>query len=152
MLNRIVQNPGSVEALLKANYGTLAFLVVCVLIFAIIAWGLPMTAPRIAGLAIAIPSFLLFVLARIQLGRAFSVRAKATTLVTTGLYSRIRNPIYVFGGLMIAGIMIWANQPWWLLILAVLIPMQIYRSRKEAQVLEEKFGAVYVEYKRKTWF
>jgi protein-S-isoprenylcysteine O-methyltransferase Ste14 len=152
MLNRIVQNPGSVEALLKANYGTLAFLVVCVLIFAIIAWGLPWTGQRIAGLAIAIPSFLLFVLARIQLGRAFSVRAKATTLVTTGLYSRIRNPIYVFGGLMIAGIMIWANQPWFLLCFAVLIPMQIYRSRKEARVLEEKFGAAYLEYKRKTWF
>lgn len=137
---------------MKANYGTLAFLVVCVLIFAIIAWGLPMTAPRIAGLAIAIPSFLLFVLARIQLGRAFSVRAKATTLVTTGIYSCIRNPIYVFGGLLIAGIIIWANQPWFLLCFAVLIPMQIRRSRKEAQVLEEKFGAAYLEYKRKTWF
>ena len=137
---------------MKLNFATLAFLAVFVLIFVIFALGLPWTGPRIAGLAIAIPSFLLFVLARIQLGRAFSVRAKATTLVTTGLYSRIRNPIYVFGGLMIAGIMIWANQPWWLLILAVLIPMQIYRSRKEAQVLEEKFGAAYLEYKRKTWF
>ena len=152
MLNRIVRTQGSVEALLKANYATLAFLVVCVLIFVIFAWGLPWTGQRIAGLAIAIPSFLLFVLARIQLGRAFSVRAKATTLVTTGLYSRIRNPIYVFGGLMIAGIIICVDKPWWLLILAVLIPMQIYRSRKEAQVLEEKFGAAYLEYKRKTWF
>jgi len=137
---------------LKLNYGTLAFLAFAVLIFANFAWGRPWTAPRIIGVAIFIPSFLLFVLARIQLGRAFSVRAKASTLVTTGLYSRIRNPIYAFGSLMIAGIIIWANKPWFLLCFAVLIPLQIYRSRKEAQVLEEKFGAAYLEYKRKTWF
>ncbi len=137
---------------MKLNYGTLALLMIAALIFAIAAWGHPWTAPRMVGLAIAIPSFLLFALARMQLGRAFSVRARATTLVTTGLYSRIRNPIYVFGSLMIAGILIWANRPWLLLIFAVIIPMQVFRSRKEAQVLEEKFGAAYLEYKRKTWF
>jgi protein-S-isoprenylcysteine O-methyltransferase Ste14 len=80
------------------------------------------------------------------------VRAKASTLVTTGLYSRIRNPIYVFGGLMIAGIMIWADRPWLLLGFAVLIPLQVYRSRKEGRVLEETFGASYLDYKRQTWF
>ncbi len=68
-------------------------------------WGPPWTVARIAGLAIAIPCFLLLALARVQLGRAFSVQAKASTLVTSGLYSRIRNPIYVFGGLAIAGFM-----------------------------------------------
>ena len=137
---------------MKLNYGTLVFLVVFVLIFAFVAWEQPWTAPHIAGVAIIMPSFVLFVLARIQLGRAFSVQARATTLVTTGLYSRIRNPIYVFSGLMIAGAIIWANDPRYLLIFAVLIPMQILRSRKEAKVLEEKFGAAYLEYKRKTWF
>jgi hypothetical protein len=69
------------------------------------------------------------------------VQAKASTLVTTGLYSRIRNPIYVFGGLAIAGFMLWANQPWLLLFFVVLIPMQVWRSRVEARVLTEKFGA-----------
>ncbi len=107
---------------------------------------------RIAGFAVAIPSFVLFVLARVQLGGAFSVRAKATTLVTTGIYSRVRNPIYIFGGLTIAGVILWAGQPWLLLWFAVLVPVQKVRSRKEAQVLEEKFGAAYLEYKSKTWF
>jgi protein-S-isoprenylcysteine O-methyltransferase Ste14 len=115
-------------------------------------WGLPWTAARIAGLAVAIPCFLLLALARIQLGRAFSVQAKASTLVTTGLYSRIRNPIYVFGGLAIAGFMLWANQPRLLLFFVVLIPMQLWRSRVEARVLTEKFGTQYLEYKRQTWF
>lgn len=107
---------------------------------------------RIAGLILAIPSLLLLVLARIQLGQSFSAEAKATELVTTGLYSRIRNPIYVFGSLMIAGIIIWANMPWLLLFFLVLIPLQIYRSRKEEKVLLEKFGSAYQDYKRKTWF
>lgn len=107
---------------------------------------------RIAGLCILIPSFLLFVIARMQLGQAFSVQARASTLVTTGIYSRIRNPIYVFGSLSIAGFFLAANPPSWLLCLAVLVPLQVYRSRVEARVLEEKFGEAYVEYKRHTWF
>lgn len=110
------------------------------------------TAWRIAGAAIAVPAAALFVLARIQLGRAFSVRAKASTLVTAGLYARIRNPIYVFGGLMIVGIVIFAHRLSWLLIFVVLIPVQLLRVRKEEQTLEAKFGDAYREYKRRTWF
>ena len=111
-----------------------------------------MAAARMAGMAIAIPSLALFALARIQLGRAFSVQAKATALVTTGLYARIRNPIYLFGGLTIAGVIIWAGKPWYLLCFVVLIPLQMIRIRNEERVLTETFGAAYLEYKQKTWF
>jgi protein-S-isoprenylcysteine O-methyltransferase Ste14 len=137
---------------LKLNIVTLAVVVFAVLFLVLQFWGPPWIALRIAGLAIGIPCFLLLALARVQLGRAFSVQAKANTLVTSGLYSRIRNPIYVFGGLAIAGFMLWVNQPWLLLIFVVLIPVQVWRSRVEARVLEEKFGAEYLEYKKKTWF
>jgi protein-S-isoprenylcysteine O-methyltransferase Ste14 len=95
---------------------------------------------------------MLFAIARIQLGRAFSVQAKASALVTIGIYSRIRNPIYLFGSLTIAGIVLWANRPWLLLFFVVLVPLQVYRIRKEERVLAEKFGASYMEYKRRTWF
>jgi protein-S-isoprenylcysteine O-methyltransferase Ste14 len=134
------------------NFITLALVAVILPIFAGQFWGPPWSVERVAGLAIAIPSFLLLILARIQLGRAFSVRAKATTLVTSGIYSRIRNPIYVFSALMLAGFILWVNQLWLLLCFAVLIPMQVYRSRKEERVLTEKFGAAYLDYKRQTWF
>jgi protein-S-isoprenylcysteine O-methyltransferase Ste14 len=137
---------------LKLNIGTLALVIVAALVFGKYVWGPPWTLPRIVGLAIAAPSFALLALARIQLGSAFTVRAKATSLVTTGLYSRIRNPIYLFGGLVVAGVIIWTNKLWLLLIFAFLTPLQIYRSRKEAQALEEKFGVSYLEYKQKTWF
>ena len=83
-----------------------------VIVFATIAllWEtitLPLTPNRAVGLAIALPALLLLMTARVQLGRAFSVRAKASNLVTTGLYSRIRNPIYVFSALAILGFIIW---------------------------------------------
>jgi len=116
------------------------------------AGGQAWTPWHLAGIAIALPAFALFLLARMQLGRNFSVQAKANKLVTAGVYSRIRNPIYVFGGLWIAGIIIWAHRPWWLLAVVVLIPLQIVRARKEAAVLEAAFGDAYREYKRKTWF
>ena len=113
---------------------------------------LPWTPSRIAGFAIAAPALLLLLTARVQLGRAFSVRAKASTLVTTGLYARIRNPIYVFSALLILGIIIWSGRPVFLLLFAVLIPAQFLRSRKESAVLEAKFGDEYRQYKQKTWF
>jgi protein-S-isoprenylcysteine O-methyltransferase Ste14 len=137
---------------MKLNIVTLAIIVVFGAIFFRQASGMPWTPSRIVGLTIALPALLLLIVARIQLGRAFSVRAKATTLVTSGLYSRIRNPIYVFAGLFILGIIIWSGRPALLLFLAVLVPVQMYRSHKEAQVLEARFGDEYLAYKRRTWF
>lgn len=137
---------------MKLNIITLAIIAVGLVLFLWRAVQLPWTPYRVTGLAIAMPALLLLVVARIQLGRAFSLSAKASELVTTGLYSRIRNPIYVFGALIFLGIIIWTGRPWLLLILAVLVPMQIYRARRESKVLEAKFGAEYREYKQKTWF
>jgi protein-S-isoprenylcysteine O-methyltransferase Ste14 len=107
---------------------------------------------RLVGIVIALPCAFLLVVARVQLGSAFSVAPKASKLVRTGLYSRIRNPIYVFGGLLIIGLLLLAGRPVLLLFLLVLIPLQAVRVRREEQVLAEKFGAEYEEYKRGTWF
>lgn len=137
---------------MKLNYITLAVVLVAVAIFAAHITHIAWTPAHLAGAAIAVPAFILFVVARLQLGSAFSVQAKASKLVTTGIYSRIRNPIYVFGALMLLGIIVWARRPWWLLILAILVSMQIVRSRKEQHVLEDKFGDEYRAYKQKTWF
>jgi protein-S-isoprenylcysteine O-methyltransferase Ste14 len=137
---------------LKLNLSTLALIIFAAFVFAHYVWGGPWTLLRIVGISIAAPSFLLLCLARVQLGDAFSARAKASKLVTTGLYSRIRNPIYVFGALTIAGIIIWTDRPWLFLVFAALIPLQVYRTRNESRALEEKFGAAYREYKQRTWF
>ncbi len=137
---------------MKLNIVTLAIIALGVALFFLQAAGMPWALNRIVGLSIALPALVLFVVARFQLGRAFSVSAKASILVTSGLYSRIRNPIYVFGMLVLLGLIIWLGNPWLLLIFAILIPMQVVRSRNEAEVLEAKFGDQYVEYRRRTWF
>jgi protein-S-isoprenylcysteine O-methyltransferase Ste14 len=103
-------------------------------------------------LALAIASFWLWFAARIQLGRSFAVRAQAKELVTHGLYSKIRNPIYLFGSLCLAGLCLLFDQPIALLLLLVLAPLQAMRARKEARVLEEKFGDAYRQYRAQTWF
>lgn len=138
---------------MKLNYGTLVLAVV-VLGFLLFRYApsIVWTPWQTVGLAIFVPAFVLFVLARIELGRAFSIKAKASTLVTTGVYSRIRNPIYVFGALMSVGIFLFIHLPWLLLIWVPLLPLQVFRVRKEQQVLEAKFGEAYRDYKRRTWF
>lgn len=137
---------------MKLNIATLLVLAVFAVFFARNAVHQPWTPAHIAGLCIAVPAVLMLVMARIQLGRAFSIQAKASTLVTTGLYSRIRNPIYVAGALLILGLAVWTLQWWLLLFLGLLIPLQVHRSRKESQILEAEFGDAYREYKKKTWF
>jgi protein-S-isoprenylcysteine O-methyltransferase Ste14 len=110
------------------------------------------TPVKIAGAAVAVAGVALLVTARLQLGAAFSVKAKASKLVTTGLYSKIRNPIYVFGALALVGVAI-VLENWVLLGLVVLlVPLQRFRARKEEAVLEEAFGEEYVRYKAATWF
>src|SRR3974390_300067 len=71
-----------------------------------------------------------------SVGASFAVKAEARHLVTRGLYSRIRNPIYVFGSWVIVGGILLFGKPVWLLIFVVLIPLQIWRARKESAVLE----------------
>lgn len=136
---------------MRLNITTFAIILVFAVGFTWNASHLPWTPQRITGFMIAAIGLGFLLVARIQLGRSFSVTAKASHLVTTGLYSRVRNPIYVFSALFILGLIIWTGRPWLLLIFAVLIPLQIFRSRKESQVLEAKFGQAYIDYKAKTW-
>ena len=137
---------------MKLNYATLGIVLVVIVLLLLRFAGAPLSAMRLIGLVIALPSAVLFVMARVQLGSAFSIEAKASKLVKTGIYSKIRNPIYVFGGLMIVGCLLVVGRPIFLLLLVVLIPLQAVRARREEQVLAEKFGAEYEEYKRSTWF
>jgi protein-S-isoprenylcysteine O-methyltransferase Ste14 len=137
---------------MRANYGTLLLILLAGAMIISYGWRLPWTPLRVASLFVLIPAILLLAVARIQLGRSFSVRAKANVLVTTGLYARIRNPIYIFGGLSVAAGCVWTNMPWLLCSFVLIIPMQIYRSWKEEQVLTAQFGEEYQEYKKKTWF
>src|ERR1017187_2674993 len=137
---------------MKANMITLAMLLVGLVWLALhlnmIAW----TPVKIAGGVLAGFSIAMLGVARLQLGASFSVKAKAKKLVTTGLYAKIRNPIYIFGELFLVGVAMVLENWVLLLILAALVPVQIARAKKEEQVLREAFGEEYVRYKAGTWF
>ncbi len=107
--------------------------------------------PRFFGLCLASAAFVLWTVARFQLGSSLAITAQAKQLVTRGLYAKIRNPIYVFGSLFIAGYILLLGRPWWLLIFVLIIPLQIWRAGKEARVLEAKFGVAYRAYRARTW-
>ncbi len=72
-------------------------------------------------------------LARPQLGESFSIRAQAKALVTQGLYSRIRNLIYLFGSLMIAGVFVYFGNPYLFVLFLILIPLQVIRLKKKIE-------------------
>jgi len=113
----------------------------------------PWTPRHIAGLALIILGYAGWLTARVQLRDFFTARAEARGLVTTGIYSKIRNPIYVFGLLLFLGVVLYLAAPWWcLLFLALIIVMQVWRAHNEARVLEAKFGDAYRQYRAKTWF
>jgi len=137
---------------MKFNVVTFVLIVGFAVWLALHAGNVPWTPLRLVGAVMAAVGMALLLTARVQLGRSFSVSAQARKLVTTGLYSKIRNPIYVFSALMLCGLAITIGRPWLLLLLLVLVPLQIVRARKEEQVLEQAFGEEYVRYKAGTWF
>ncbi len=137
---------------MKFNILTTLLLAIGFIFFAVRYGGGPWPPLRIAGAVLIVISLLGVIAARVQLGGAFSVRAKATRLVTTGLYSRVRNPIYCFGMLLFVGMALFTRTWAILLVLLVLIPMQVKRARREAAVLEAEFGDDYRRYRAQTWF
>lgn len=104
------------------------------------------------GLALAVPALVLLLVARFQLGKSFSITPQARQLVTHGIYSKIRNPIYFFGEIVMVGFFMVLHRPILLVVPAIMAPIQIMRVRKESKVLEEKFGEEYRQYKQSTWF
>ncbi len=104
------------------------------------------------GLILMIVSLVFFTMARIKLGDSFQVSAKANNLVKSGIYKKIRHPVYLFGFTFVMGFFIFTQVFYGLIFLFVLAVLQIKRIKKEEAVLIEKFGDEYVEYKKETWF
>ena len=112
----------------------------------------PRTTAWFVALALAAVAYPLWILARVQLGAALSLWPEARTLVTTGLYSRIRHPVYVFGtAASLASLL--ALQIWPVFAIGVaLVPLTLLRAHREGKVLEAAFGERYRLYRERTWF
>lgn len=133
-------------------FAALQVVVVCCLLWFVLTMPVRWDVQRGVGAVLIIAGVVGIGTARYQLGQSFSVSAKAHKLVTHGVYSKIRNPIYVFGTIMIAGLVLVIRRPIGWLIVLVIIVIQTIRARREARVLESAFGDAYREYRGKTWF
>jgi protein-S-isoprenylcysteine O-methyltransferase Ste14 len=72
--------------------------------------------------------------------------------VTTGIYARVRHPVYVFSLLGLTGLVLYFEQLPLLVLVPVIAVAQIVRARREERVLEQHFGDAYRSYRQKTWF
>jgi len=112
----------------------------------------PSITLRTVGLGLAAGFAPWWFLARWQLGEAFSAKPEARRLVTRGLYSRLRHPVYVFGSLAWLGALLallgWSALIIWLAVVVI----EVRRARREERILTEAFGPEYTAYRSRTWF
>ena len=102
------------------------------LVAAVAIWLGPRNALWYAGLGFSLVCAALWFLALRQLGSSFALLAEARSLVTGGLYAKIRHPVYVFGDSAYLGALL-ALQSW-------------------PSLLAEALAEDYEQYKRGTWF
>ena len=100
-----------------------------------------------SGLALFIMGVILVVLSHIKI-KGFGDTEK---LITTGIYVKIRNPMYLGFILWLIGFPIFLQNLGTLLSAVVWVPLFLYWKSLEEKEMEEKYPE-YREYKKKTWF
>jgi len=78
--------------------------------------------------------------------------AETDQLITSGIYSRLRNPMYLGIILIHIGLPLFFESMISLLSAFIWIPMIMLWKYWEEKHLEKKFGEQYGNYKNKTWF
>ena len=101
---------------------------------------------RYTGLAFFIIGFFLFIFSHMK------IRGQETDkLITTGIYSKIRHPMYLGFIIWIIGFPIFMNAAFTLASAIIWIPQILYWRVSEERQLEKKYKD-YQEYKKKAWF
>ncbi len=107
---------------------------------------------RIAiSILVCLPSCALMIVSKRQLGESFTVGPKAKALVTTGLYSRIQHPMYLFLDLFILSIIVAIDNRPLIFLWAGVVIVQLIESMREERVLSKAFGSEYEAYEARTW-
>jgi protein-S-isoprenylcysteine O-methyltransferase Ste14 len=110
-------------------------------------------ARYVAGGALLLVSAVIILSAYFKMkgaGTNVDVRKPATTVLTDGVYSYSRNPMYVSLVIFLAAVSMLLNNLW----IMILIPVFIFIMgrgviAREELYLEEKFGAQYTDYKER---
>lgn len=112
----------------------------------------------IAGNVLMVLGFAIAVLAAREMGRArtsIHPAKAAAALVTTGVFQRSRNPIYLSFIFFMVGCGLAIANPWMILLAPVLLfYLQERIVKREENYLTQRFGPEYIEYRNKVrrWF
>jgi len=88
---------------------------------------------------------------RMSLGSAHATVPKVKALVTDGVYSKVRHPIYTGLQFMFWGLCLWFGSLIGLVAsFAIVLPLSMWRARAEERMLERAFGKKYSDYKART--
>lgn len=97
-------------------------------------------------------ALMFWIISRVQLGSSFSLIPEAKEVVTNGIYSKIRHPIYFFTLIANLGVIYLLDNKYLYLLMPIFIIVQYIRIQKEEYLLTKKFGNKYLDYKKSTWF
>ncbi len=111
------------------------------------------TLLRVVGGVAALMGLVISMWAQAQLGRQWVAGVhlrKGHQLITTGLYSRVRHPLY--SGMLVSAVGIGAVTLDWLYFVSVLLFVGAYLSRipAEEHLLQKKFRRKYDDYKARS--
>jgi protein-S-isoprenylcysteine O-methyltransferase Ste14 len=107
----------------------------------------------IMGFAMLFYGLGIFAAGRISLGKQFSFKVRVRPdhrLVTSGLYSYVRHPIYLGVILYALSAPIILESLYGFVVMLALVPLILHRIRVEESALTAKFGLEYTEYVRRT--
>lgn len=106
----------------------------------------------IVGICLTCVSIIFWIVARIQLGSAFSVEPRVRPLVCTGLYAKLRHPMYLFSFFATVGVLLMLQNFYLCVILPIMAIIQIGRAKSENMLLKNAYGSMYDEYVQRMWF
>jgi len=104
------------------------------------------------GLVLFFIGFPIWMKGLYDLGDSFGLLPVVKKLISKGIYSKIRHPIYFGSSLVNLGLSLYSLYWPIILLTLLLIAVQLFRIRKEENALMRKFGKSYTKYKKRTWF
>ncbi|KKP69366.1 hypothetical protein A2X44_04405 [candidate division CPR3 bacterium GWF2_35_18] len=105
------------------------------------------------GFFLMFVGFLLYIVGEISLKGHFNPFFEPKDLITTGIYSKTRHPIYIGLIFICFGFNLFLESNFGLfLTLIVLLPLLFYTRIIEEYNLEKKFGDRYLKYRKTTFF
>lgn len=109
---------------------------------------------KIIGLTINMLGLIMWWTGKLTLAQNWNVgfgKPKLSQLVTHGIYSKVRHPMYWGINLTLVGLALIYPKIWFIVISLIVIFYFIFRMKRENKYLMETLGEEYQNYKNKTW-